>query len=515
MAETGCEGITEMAAVAKRTHKLSITRLKGIRDLAEISFEDKDLTGIFGPNGAGKTTILQALAAAYNCPAGCQSAHYRDFFPKLADDIWNGTRFTIEHTYWAGTATAKGSVGYKKGTATTCWSPLISNRPKRHVVYIGVKSCLPDLEAFHSHNLSCATPTVRTGATDNAVRSAAGIILNCNYTEIADVTAPYHPKRKYRSLTRGGTGAVTYPSVTMGAGEQRLLKLLYAVEEVRDYGLILVDELDLMLHGDALKKLVNHLVERCSAKHLQVVFTSHREELLSLKDKINIRHLNPQDGKHVCYANTDPDSLYRMTGRQETALEIFVEDDVAQTITSHVVSNLGLSRYTRIRRFGSAENAFSVLAALLLKGDDCSNSLFVLDGDVLLIPSVRQKCINESFVGNDATARLIRDKMSTLIKDFTLPAGMKPEPYLHGLICAQDLATMSPAETEIANAARDIVNPSDSRQFINDIVTRLGGDRERQLDRIIPLAAKKNPEWDTYTAPVRDWLTAKKTELHL
>ena len=62
-----------MPTFALRTHKLAIERLKGIRGLDEISFEDKPLTGIFGPNGIGKSTVLHALAAAYRTPKGAES----------------------------------------------------------------------------------------------------------------------------------------------------------------------------------------------------------------------------------------------------------------------------------------------------------------------------------------------------------------------------------------------------------------------------------------------------------
>ena len=80
-----------MPTTGLRTHKLAIERLKGIRGLDEISFEDKPLTGIFGPNGIGKSTVLQALASAYGAPAGCVALDYKRFFPPLAADIWNGT----------------------------------------------------------------------------------------------------------------------------------------------------------------------------------------------------------------------------------------------------------------------------------------------------------------------------------------------------------------------------------------------------------------------------------------
>src|SRR5512147_708568 len=98
-----------MATVGLRTHRLTIERLKGIRGLDEISFEDKPLTGIFGPNGIGKSTILQALAAAYSPPAGCTAAEFSQFFPRLTNDIWNGTKFIIAHTYKTGAVEATGT----------------------------------------------------------------------------------------------------------------------------------------------------------------------------------------------------------------------------------------------------------------------------------------------------------------------------------------------------------------------------------------------------------------------
>ena len=41
----------------QRLKSLSITGLRGLKNL-NISFEDKDVTGIFGVNGCGKTTLL-------------------------------------------------------------------------------------------------------------------------------------------------------------------------------------------------------------------------------------------------------------------------------------------------------------------------------------------------------------------------------------------------------------------------------------------------------------------------
>lgn len=504
-----------MATVGLRTHRLTIERLKGIRGLDEISFEDKPLTGIFGPNGIGKSTILQALASAYGAPTGCTAAHYKRFFPPLVADIWNGTKFIIEHTYTTGGASATGTVEYRKGTVHTSWQPAPKKRPERHVTYVGVKSCLPDVEKYSSHDLSRAGSTPRTEKTDERVREFAGAILNCNYTAIASLhLRGSYRARNYFSLTRADLGGAEYPSVVMGAGEQRLLRLLYAVETTRTNGLILVDELDLLMHGDALKKLVTHLAKRCAERKQQLIFTSHREELLAFRDDINIRHLCPLEGKHRCYPNTDPDSLHRLTGNRVRPLEMFVEDDVAEAIASHVAGELGMSRHVQTIRFGAATNCFTMVAGLLMKGEKCDNSLFVLDGDVYLGAEERDSQIKRACSGDDAKAIARRAEMATRITDFVLPAGEKPEPYLHGLICALPAAGLTPAELEIQKVAKEIVHPPDKHGFIYFLVRTLGDDRAVQLARVVPLTAK-HADWANYTKPVRDWLTARKAALNL
>lgn len=501
-----------MPTIGLRTHKLSIERLKGIRGLDEISFEDKPLTGIFGPNGIGKSTILQALAAAYSPPKNCTGADFSQFFPKLTNDAWNGTKFIVEHTFKTGEILATGQMEYRKGAVTTRWKPLIHKRAERHVTFVGIKSCVPDLEAYPWHDLRGAVTTLRAEATDDRVREIVGGILNCNYTGLASLALPDQPTRRYTVLTRDGIG--DYPSVVMGAGEQRLLRLLYAVEETQKNGLILVDEIDLLLHGDALKKLLRYLVKRCADRDQQLVFTSHREELLALKDEINIRHLHPLNGKHQCYPNSDPDSLHRLTGNRVRSLEIFVEDDVADAIASHVAGELGMSRHLQVIRFGAATNCFTMVAGLLMKGEQCENSLFVLDGDVHLVEADREKQIKRACSGNDAQAVARRAEMAARIKDFVLPVDEKPEPYLHHLICTLPVGGLTPPELEIQNAAKEIIHPPDKHGFIYHLVQTLGDDRAVQLTRVIPLAAK-HPDWPSYTQRVREWLQQRKVALEL
>lgn len=506
--------------VCNRTHKIAIERLKGIRDLDEVTFEDKPITGIFGANGNGKSTVLHALAAAYQAPSNFKSHHYGSFFPKLAQDVWNGARFKVTHSgvLSTGTTFENSEDAYSKGTVTTRWKPMETRRPIREVVYIGLRSCLPALEQYSSHDLSGAIQTPITDRPEQRALAALGVILNGTYTSASRLTLPNFRTRKYVTFERADCGG--YPSVTMGAGEQRLFEMLCVIEKTRKHALILVDEIDVLLHGDALKRLMRYLHDHCSedSKKKQIVFTSHREELLPLSEWINIRHLHRDASqtppRHRSFASTDPDSLRRLTGRQERTLEIFVEDDLAEAIVSHIAMELGIPRHLKVIRFGSSQNCFPVLSGLLIKGETCENSLFILDGDVHLDPTERQNRINAACTGDDARAIQIRANMPAKIREFILPTGVKPEPYLHGLIISQEASVLNPAEKEVHRVATEINNPGNSHRFIDLLVETLGAERSVQLTRLIPLAAK-HPDWAGYTHPVREWLDQRKIALRL
>jgi ABC-type transport system involved in cytochrome c biogenesis ATPase subunit len=499
-----------------RTNKIAIERLKGIRLLDEVSFEDKPITGIFGPNGNGKSTMLHALAAAYQAPTHASSRNYREFFPKLDHDIWNGTRFTVTHsgTLSTGGTFADAEEHYSKGTITTRWHPLEGRRPIREVVFLGVKSCLPALEQYASHDLSTAVYSQLVDRPAQRALEALGRILNGNYQSASSITLPNQPTRNYISFDRTADIGCRCSSVVMGAGEQRLFAMLRLIENTRNGALILIDELDLLLHGDALKKLIQHLTAHCTSKNKQIVFTSHREELLSLTDWINVRHLHRGPAGHRCFPDTDPDSLHRLTGERERPLEVFVEDDLAEAIVSRVSTELGASRHVRVIRFGCATNCFTVLAGLLLKGENCENSLFVLDGDVHLDPNDRQSQINSACAGNDPKAAAIRIEIATRITDFQLPSGVKPEPHLHAMIRGLAPNSLDVGEREIQEVANHIVNPPDTHHFVSSVIKELGESREAQLKGIVMLASKSTA-WPGYVQTVRDWLTERIAALNL
>ena len=511
-----CERIAQK--VCTRTHQIVIHRLKGIRSLDVVSLEDQPITGLFGPNGAGKTTILHALAAAYRQPEHSKSNDltYNRFFPRLTEDTWNGTKFTITHSGLAGrTHFTEAEESYQKGEATTRWKPLRMRRPEREVLYVGLQNCIPSLERYATHDLQNASYYELKEKPEMRALKTLGKALNSEYEKSYRIRASRYPfqLRKYSAFQRSDLGC-RYSSLTMGSGEQRLFDMLTRIERTRNHALILIDEIDLLLHGEALKKLIDSLHKLCTKSQRQIVFTSHREELLQLDNQINIRHIFRNKDSHRCFNDTDPDSLQRLTGKRTRPIEIFVEDSLAQTIVEQVCSGLGVKRHVQIFRFGCATNCFTVAAGLLLKGDSIKNSIFVLDGEEQYRGDNRTSLIKKACGGNDSRAVEIRGELESVFLDFNLPQNRNPEEHLHSLIIEQNDSALSPGEREIWQIARQITNPQDHHQFVDKIVQELGGSRSTQLQSTVELASKHR-DWSDYISPIKGWLNQKITELGL
>ena len=95
----------------------------------------------------------------------------------------------------------------------------------------------------------------------------------------------------------------------MSAGEQKVFHILNIVFNAPKYSLVLIDELDLLLHDKAMTSLVKVIHERATSQNLQIIFTTHRESIVSLSKIVNIRHLFTTSLKTLCFNETKPDAI--------------------------------------------------------------------------------------------------------------------------------------------------------------------------------------------------------------
>lgn len=102
------------------------------------------------------------------------------------------------------------------------------------------------------HALACAfSPEEKS---DVEIIKEAAQILNKNYEYLID--------NKYKEKTLIGVqleSGLKYSSLSMGAGEQRVIKILKILRKATAYSLVLIDEIDLLLHVSSLKKLIKKI----------------------------------------------------------------------------------------------------------------------------------------------------------------------------------------------------------------------------------------------------------------
>lgn len=490
----------------QKINSLYIKELKCLKDV-DISFEDKAVTAILGPNGHGKTTVLHALACCYKPIDETKTSNYRfsDFFLPNTDAQWQGSELTLTHSYRNGKEEPKNHRAvYKKSDRWTIYV----RRPIRHVYYLGIDKFIPIIESEKQRTIiKYETTTLSDDLTNNILKKASDI-FNKPYTAYNE-----HKSRKGKTYIGVESNGTRYSALSMSAGEQKVFLLLETIFKADKYSLILIDEIDLLLHNIALEKLLKVVTERANNKNLQIVFTTHRESIVELSELINIRHIVTKPEKTYFFNETKPDAIHRLTGKQEKTIEIFVEDDLATAILNKIVSSLKIKKYVSIKKFGAAANCFTTVAGLLISNENIDNTLFVLDGDVLVTQEEQEKQINKAITGHGDNIESHRNKALQHIKQLKLPENTKPEKYLHELLI--NINNLDNEEfNEILEVAKEISYEQDSHKYLSEIIKRLHYDKSVGYTKIIDLvSAHCQEQWQSYISEVHTWLKEKVPEV--
>lgn len=489
----------------KSEHKLKkihFIKLKNLKDL-EISFDEKPLTAILGPNGCGKSTIIHAIScinAPVSIPYQTTNHRFSEFFTPTTHSLWKGSEFKVFQYYKDGGRDYNSSSIFKKEGR---WKPDYGRRIERYVSYIGINTCVPSIERERREGKINFQTTPLNDRISNQVKEIAGIVLNRNYFSYNE---HHNYNKKYIGVNYKG---IDYSSLSMGAGEQRVFLILLEVLKAPKNALILIDEIDLLLHQDALIKLLEQLNKIAEDKNLQIVFTTHAQEILSL-DFIAVRHILQTEEKTLCFTSTKPDALQRLTGKSECPIEIFVEDDLAATIIQKICLQKQMKKYVAIKRFGAAQNCYTTACRALLIGID--NMLFVLDGDLDTNKENKEDKIKKVLTGNTDFAYEQRIKVLNKIRQFILPPNIKPEKYYHQLICGLDEKILSDEQKGIQKVTKRIENTDDSHKYFSLVIEEIGFSKEVGLDKLVDMLAKTS-EWKTIIQEIDDWLETKKSSI--
>lgn len=478
--------------------EMRIKKLKGIYNL-NLEFE-KNLTAIMGVNGIGKSTIIHALACVNSRYENGEEYKLSYFFVPTTDTMWKDSSFTVV-TYDENEKETFEKEYLKKESRWINYA----NRPKRDVYYLGVSTCIPEIEIEKCTSRIKYTSNQDSGKNAKKIISDASYILNKDY---ADLLLHKASKKKYIGVsTQEG---VTYSSLSMGAGEQRVIKILQTIYNAHQYSMILIDELDLLLHADAFRKLVKVLSEVALQKSIQVIFTTHSLEMAELSEFADIRYIEKTPEKYMVYNSIKPDLLYSLSGRKIKKYVVYVEDVFAEAIVRKIAKDTQMLRHISIITFGSIENGFTVAAGFVLGGNDIGNVLVVTDGDRYILEEEKKKQLEKVLSGNESWHEKKIEEALSIITQFNLPNNMAPEQYIWNLL------KKSCKDSECVKCARRIKTVKDTHDYIKQIKSEMGCDDKdnRIYDDIIDIVSE-DCDWDKYVCNVKNWLSKKAEEVNL
>lgn len=364
-------------------------RKGGLRGLAPFAMQlNYPITAIAGRNGSGKSTILAIACCAYHnhkngfkIKQGRNSYYtFSDFFIQHTEEVPpQGIEiyYQFAHNNWRKNDNLPEGVGLgfqkrwkRKGGK---WNDY-ANRVRSNVVFLGIDRIVPHSERSQSKSYSKAFKDSDPKGWEDDVAQAVGYILGKNYTGLR-----YLEHSKY-NLPIVECGDVKYSGLNMGAGENALFEIFRIIYSCGDGALLVIDEIELGLHIDAQRKLINKLKKACVERKIQVICTTHSKEIFESLPPDARKYVECVNDITVVTEGIGSDfAMSKMGANEVKELEVMLEDGVAADIIALALPT-NLRQRIRVVSVGSALALSRQLAAAYARNESRA-ILAVFDGD--------------------------------------------------------------------------------------------------------------------------------------
>ena len=301
------------------------------------------VVAVVGENGIGKSTFLKAAVCAYENTAG------QTFYPSKM----------FVSTRWDENALSNATIEYKVRIGNTSEKPLRwrktndwgftpkKEKPKRPVFFLDISRTLP-LDATAGYAKIAKTATTEAGSetvlTEDTIRELS-YVLGHSYVGARFVGTDVNVERKIGLLTKD-CGEIS--QFHQGAGEGSILDVFKLFQDIPNYSLLVIDEIENSLHPQAQRRLVQYLLKLAKAKKLQVILSTHSPFVLDeLPPVARIMLMRLSGRKEIIYKFSTEFALSTIDDKTHPELFVSVEDEEAVALFWEIMKKAD-SRYSEI-----------------------------------------------------------------------------------------------------------------------------------------------------------------------
>jgi len=349
--------------------------IKGIHGLEGNQIDFKfPVCALVGENGTCKSTILKTLACAYKNNDNKSHTFYpSDFFP---DTAWDKLKDVIlKYQIRMGNEIKTHSIT----KPTERWRGL--ERPENRVYWIDLNRMQPIESLIGASKLSNKKiKEIQTKELSIDSLSKISEVMGRDYLGCRYVTTSANDAKEV-GLLKLNFGEMS--KFHQGTGESIISDFIFLIENIPDYSLVIIDEIESSLHPKAQRRVIRELLKLARIKMLQVVFSTHSPYILKeIPPESRILLTRTNEGVEIVYAPSVEFCLSQIDDKMHSELDILVEDEISKVLLSEIIRYLSPKILERVSILpvGSAE-IIEVLMNLQNSGRSPYNLLGFVDGD--------------------------------------------------------------------------------------------------------------------------------------
>lgn len=218
-------------------------------------------------------------------------------------------------------------------------------------------------------------------------------ILQKNYKSARYINHTLYDKLTPSPSVIFETQARSYSECFAGSGELAVVNYVLALERLKQYDLLLLDEPETSLHPGAQEKLIEHLLRVVDEKQIQVIISSHAPTFVELlpASALVVLEETPLGIKARPFA-TKASAFERLGVIDKTKITILTEDKLLEAFTSRALKSLPKAlrdKATVVAAEVGASEMLSNQARAHLQTS--ANVILVLDGDQAPVQAIFEK----------------------------------------------------------------------------------------------------------------------------